>query len=238
MVDINMGCAVPKVLKGAAGAALMADPERAEAMVRAVVAATGVPVCVKVRTGWRDRGEDAVALAQRLEGSGAAAVAVHPRWARQGFRGKADWSVIARVKGAVAVPVIGSGDVRSGPDAERMTEETGCDAVMLGRGALGNPWIFREAAAALRGLPAPPDPTVEERLAVAARHISLVVRDRGPKLGVLEMRKHLTWYLKGMPGVRVLRERANRATTERGLLEVLEAARQTAAAAGAPAGGR
>ncbi|UCC67543.1 MAG: tRNA-dihydrouridine synthase family protein, partial [Armatimonadota bacterium] len=142
MVDINMGCSVPKVLKGRAGAALMADPERAEAMVRAVVGAVQAPVGVKLRTGWRDRGEDATALARRCERAGAAVVTVHPRWAGQRFRGEADWSVIARVKEAVGIPVIGNGDIRRAADAARMQEQTGCDGVMIGRAALGNPWIL------------------------------------------------------------------------------------------------
>ncbi len=231
MVDINMGCSVPKVVKGAAGAALMADPARAEAMARAVVAAVKVPLGVKLRSGWRERGEDAVALARRLEGAGISVIAVHPRWADQRFRGQPDWSVIARVKDAVAVPVIGSGGVRSAAEALQMRRQTGCDAVMVGRGALGNPWIFRQVAAVLAGKPPPPRPRMEQRIAMAARHLALVVEDKGPKSGVLQMRKHLTWYLRGVPGARALRERINRAATEPELRALLDAAGEAEAGA-------
>lgn len=231
LVDINMGCAVPKVLKARAGVALMADPERAEAMVRATVQAVRVPVVVKMRAGWKDRGEGAVALARRLEGAGAAMVVVHPRWARQGFLGEADWSVIAAVKQAVSIPVIGNGDVRHGADAARMMERTQCDGVMIGRAALGNPWIFAEARAAVRGEAPPPPPAVTERMAVAGRHLSLVIADRGPLIGVQEMRKHIAWYLRGLPGARARREEANRATTEAQLRVVLDKVCEEAAIA-------
>jgi len=222
IVDINMGCAVPKVLRAGSGVALMADPERAEAMVRAAVAVVRIPVSVKIRRGWPDRGERAAAFARRCENAGAAAVAVHPRWAQEQFGEPADWQVIAELKQAVGIPVIGSGDIRSGADGRRMMEETGCDAVMVGRAALGYPWIFREVAAALQGRPNPAPPSLEERLAMAARHAELVVADRGEKIGVREMRKHFAWYLKAMPGARSLRDRANRATTKAELLAVLD----------------
>ena len=224
IIDLNMGCAVPKVLRARSGVGLMADPERAEAMVRAVVAAVRVPVTVKIRRGWHDRGEEAVAFARLCERAGAAAITVHPRWAKQQFRGGADWAVIAEVKQAAGIPVIGNGDIRSGADAARMMEETGCDAVMIGRAALGNPWVFREVAAALRGDPPPAPPSLEERLAMAARHAELVIADRRERVGVREMRKHFAWYLKAMPGARALRDRANRAATEDELLAVLAAA--------------
>jgi nifR3 family TIM-barrel protein len=230
IVDLNMGCAVPKVLSARSGAALMAEPERAEAMVRAVVAAVRAPVTVKIRCGWHDRGEQAVAFARRCERAGAAAVTVHPRWAGQQFRGRADWGVIGEVKQAVGVPVIGNGDIHSAADARRMMGETGCEGVMIGRAALGNPWVFRQAAGALRGGPALAPPSIEERLAMAARHARMVVANRGEKVGVREMRKHFAWYLKAMPGARSLRDRANRATTLQQLLRVLEEASAEAAA--------
>jgi tRNA-dihydrouridine synthase B len=234
MVDINMGCAVPKVLKARAGAALMADPERAEAMVRAVVAAVGeVPVGVKLRRGWRDRGEDAATLARRCEGAGAAVVAVHPRWASEGFRGWADWRVIAALKQAVAIPVIGNGDIHDAADAVRMQQETGCDGVMIGRAALGDPWIFTRVAAVLRGEQPPADSSPEERMALVARHLSLVVAEGGEMLGVRRMRKHLGWYLKGLPNAAALRNRVNQAKRQAELLEVLEEARPAAKAGGA-----
>jgi tRNA-dihydrouridine synthase B len=228
LVDLNMGCAVPKVLKAHSGVALMADPERAEAMIRAVVQAVRIPVVVKLRRGWHDRGEGAVEMARRAERAGAAMLAVHPRWAGQHFRGEADWAVIGEVKRAVAIPVFGNGDVRGGADAVRMVEQTGCDGVMIARAALGNPWLLAEAAAALRGEPLPPPPTVEQRLSVARRHIELVMAERGEEVGSREMRKHLSWYLHGLPGARALRDLANHAASHEDLLNVLEVARQPA----------
>lgn len=224
LVDLNMGCTVPKVLRARSGVSLMADPERAEAMVRATVRGVRLPVAVKLRRGWRDRGEDAVAMAQRCERAGAAMVTVHPRYGHQQFRGTADWPVIADVKRAVDVPVLGNGDLRSAEDALRMIEQTGCDGVMIARGALGNPWIFAEVAAALQGDPLPRPPTIAERCAVARRHLELAIAARGEKLGVREMRKHFSWYLHGLPGARALRDLANRATTEEALLAVLDLA--------------
>lgn len=230
-VDVNMGCSVPKVLKGRAGAALMADPDRGEAVVRACAEAIRVPLLVKLRSGWGDRGADAVEMARRCERAGAAGVAVHPRRVGQRFRGAADWDVIRRVREAVGICLIGSGDIRSPADAVRMRETTGCDGVMIGQAALGYPWVFGEAAAALAGEPIPSPPTVEDRIELAARHVSLAVADRGPRWGAREMRKHMSWYLKGMPMARSLRQKANRATTEAELLAVLEEARAAVLAA-------
>jgi tRNA-dihydrouridine synthase B len=238
LVDVNLGCSVPKVLKGRAGAALMADPERAEAIVRACVQAVSCPVLAKMRSGWKDRGEDAVQLSRRCERAGAAAVTIHPRWVGQLFLGRADWSIIALTKQSLSIPVIGSGDIRSAADALRMRSETGCDAVMIGQAALGNPWVFRECAAALAGQEAPPPPTLEDRLALAERHIGLVVADRGEAVGVREMRKHLAWYLRGIPTARALRERTNRATRAADLLDILTAARGAAHPAAAIGGTR
>ena len=238
MVDINMGCAVPKVIRAAAGAALMAEPDRAEAVVRAVVAAVGdVPVGVKLRRGWRDRGEDAVALARRCEAAGAAVVAIHPRWVSQDFRGSADWSVIAHAKRAVAVPVIGNGDVRGAADAIRMESETGCDAVMIGRASLGDPWVFGGVAAALRGEAAPVPPSAEARLSLAARHLAMAVADRGETIGVREMRKHLAWYLRGMVSAAALRDRVNRARSEAEARAALDEAREAQGLGLQPAAG-
>jgi len=230
LIDINMGCSVPKVLKGRSGADLMADPERGEAIVRACVAVVDLPVLVKVRTGWQDKGEDAVGMALRCERAGAAAITVHPRWGGQQFRGSADWSVITRVKKAVRIPVIGSGDIKSSADAVRMRAETECDGVMIGRAALGNPWVFADVSAALLGRKSPSPPTSEERLQVAERHVRLAIADRGERVGAREMRKHVSWYLKGLPMARSLREKSNHATSESDLLAVLAEARNTAKA--------
>jgi nifR3 family TIM-barrel protein len=228
MVDINMGCSVPKVIRANAGAALMADPERAVAMVKAVVSAVGAtPVGVKLRSGRRGAGPDAVEFVKRFEEAGLSFIAVHPRWVGQGLRGAADWAMIARVKAAASIPVIGNGDVHHADDAVRMRAQTGCDAVMIGRACLGNPWIFAQLAAAMRGDPAPPTPSSEERIAAAEKHLALIVEDRGENVGVREMRKHMAWYLKGMPNAAALRERANRAKSRSELQATLEEARRS-----------
>jgi nifR3 family TIM-barrel protein len=227
MVDINMGCSVPKVLRANAGAALMADLERAVAMVKAVVSAVaGTPVGVKLRSGRRGSYPDAVEFAKRFEDVGLSFIAVHPRWIGQGFRDTADWAMIARVREAVSMPVIGNGDVHHADDAVRMRAETGCDAVMIGRPCLGNPWVFAQMAAGMRGDPAPTAPSLEERIAMAGKHLSLIIDDRGEDVGVREMRKHVAWYLKGIPDAAAFRERANRAKSLLELQATLEGARR------------
>ncbi|MHB1845374.1 MAG: tRNA dihydrouridine synthase DusB [Deltaproteobacteria bacterium] len=200
-LDINMGCPVPKVTKNGAGSALLCQPERAAEIVRAVGTA-GLPVTVKIRAGWDASRVNAVEVALGLEGAGAAWVAIHARTRAQGYSGRADWSLIGKVKAALRIPVIGNGDVVRPLDARRMMAETGCDAVMIGRGALGNPWIFRE----LCGGPAP---TPEERLALVLRHFDAhlaFVGDLGA--GVRQFRKQLLWYAHGLRGASAFRQRA------------------------------
>lgn len=199
LLDLNMGCPVPKVTKNGAGSALMRDPERAAALVRAVREATGLPVSCKFRSGWDSTALNAPEFAVRLEGAGACALAVHARTRVQGYSGKADWKMIAQVKRAVRVPVIGNGDVCSRADAERMVAETGCDGVMVGRGALGNPWVFRELCG---GEP----PTPAERLAAVKRHLEehLALFDQ-PRNGIRAFRKLLLWYARGLRGASTFR---------------------------------
>ena len=206
-LDVNMGCPARKIVSKGDGSALMREPELAASIVRAIRAAVAHPVTVKFRRGWAMGAETAPDFARRMEDAGACAVAVHGRFAEQLYRGSADWDVIARVKEAVDVPVIGNGDVRSGADAVALTARTGCDAVMIARGAEGNPWVFAQAKAALAGLPEPPAPDARERIAMARRHARLLARREGKN--IVRMRKHAMWYLAGLPGAAAARAKIN-----------------------------
>ena len=197
LIDVNMGCPVKKVVKKGAGSALMKDAERAQAIVRRVKEASGLPVTVKIRSGWNSDSVNCVEFARAMETAGADAIIVHPRTKAQEFRGSADWNLIGEVKRAVKVPVIGNGDVRTREDAIRMIDETGCDGVMIGRGAVGNPWIFRQMLdPSYRG------PARSERGESAARHLDMLCEFAGEKIGILNMRQILPWYGKGIPGIK------------------------------------
>ena len=206
-LDVNMGCPARKIVSKGDGSALMREPELAASIVRAIRAAVAHPVTVKFRRGWAMGAETAPDFARRMEDAGACAVAVHGRFAEQLYRGSADWDVVARVKEAVDVPVIGNGDVRSGADAVALTARTGCDAVMIARGAEGNPWVFAQAKAALAGVPEPPAPDARERIAMARRHARLLARREGKN--IVRMRKHAMWYLAGLPGSAAARAKIN-----------------------------
>ena len=218
--DLNFGCPAPKITGNGEGSAMMRDPVRIGAVVRALAEATPLPVTVKIRAGWDSGSINAPEVARICEDNGARAVAVHARTRDQQYAGKADWRIIRDVKRAVSVPVFGNGDVRSGADALRMLEETGCDAVIVGRAAQGNPWIFREIAAAMQGRTVP-SPTPEERVDMAARHFQLEAQLYGEKLAVLQMRKHIAWYVHGMKGASRFREHINQLTTAEAVLEAL-----------------
>lgn len=210
-IDLNMGCPVPKVVSQGAGSALMKTPELAAEIVRAAVrAAGGLPVTVKMRTGWDEAHINAADFAKRMEQAGAAAITVHGRTRTQFYGGSADWGQIAAVKAAVSVPVIGSGDVASGADALRMYAETGCDLVMVGRASYGNPWIFAEIAAAVKGEDYTP-PTVADRLDGMLRHIRMILEmsEKPEHLAMREARKHAIWYLRGYPGAAEFRARSS-----------------------------
>jgi tRNA-dihydrouridine synthase B len=199
-IDINMGCPAPKITGPGAGSALMKTPQLCGEIVAAVVAAVPVPVTVKIRAGWDEKSVNAVEVASICEQAGAAAVAVHARTRSQMYEPPADWSIIKAVKEAVKIPVIGNGDVTGAQSAARMLEQTGCDAVMVGRAALGNPWIFQQINAYLDEGRIVPPPSLSERMHVMIQHVELMCRYKGEYRAMKEARKHVGWYLKGLRG--------------------------------------
>lgn len=222
IVDINMGCPTPKIVKNGEGSALMRNPALAGEIVAAVAAAVpGVPVTVKMRKGWDELSVNAVELARVVVQAGAKAVAVHGRTRQQFYSGKADWQIIRQVKEAVNVPVIGNGDIWSPAEALNMIRETGCDGVMIGRAALGNPWIFRDVVSYLATGVTPSGPSTAERLHTALRHFDLLVETKGEVVAVYEMRKHAAWYIKGLHGAARMREEINRARSRQEITRVL-----------------
>lgn len=206
IIDINMGCPAAKVVKNAEGAALLRDLPRAQGIASAVVKAVKTPVTVKVRLGWNDREIVVLELAKRLEAVGVQMLTVHARTREQFYSGQADWEWIRRVKGAVNIPVIGNGDIFKPEDAGRLIEQTGCDGVMIGRGALGNPWLIPSTQLFLNHGSCLPEPSIDQRIAVALQHFERVLRYKGERIGLNEMRKHAVWYIKGFKNAAQVRD--------------------------------
>lgn len=222
IMDINMGCPVPKVVKNGEGSALMKNPKLVYQIVSKTVRAVKKPVTVKIRKGFDDAHVNAVEIAKIVEEAGGAAVAVHGRTREQYYSGKADWEIIRRVKEAVSIPVIGNGDVTSGETALAMMRQTGCDGVMIGRGAQGNPWIFRELAEYERTGTMPERPSGETVKEAMLRHARLQMEFKGEYLGIREMRKHVAWYTKGLEGAARLRDAINRVESYQELKDLLD----------------
>lgn len=222
IIDINMGCPVPKVaVRAQAGSALLKSPDKVKEIVEAVVKSVPVPVTVKIRSGWDDKSINAVEIAKIVEKAGASAITVHPRTRAQGYSGHANWDIIKQVKEAVSIPVIGNGDIKSCYDAKRMLDETGCDAIMIGRGVLGNPWLIKECVNYIEKGIEPEKISVESKIDMIKHHIDLLRKTKCDKLALLEIRSHATWYLKGINNSSNLRSEICHAKTIEELLTML-----------------
>jgi nifR3 family TIM-barrel protein len=221
-IDINMGCPVGKVVKSGDGSALMRDPDKAMAIIEAVVRAVSCPVTIKIRKGWDKGSVNAVEFAKMAEAAGVSAIAVHGRTRTQMYSGKADWDIIREVKNAVSVPVLANGDIFYKEDAARILKYTGADIAMVGRGAMGDPWLFRQAAALLDGQDIPEKPPVGERAATALRQFEMAAEQKGERVACLEARKHYAWYLRGVPHSGYFKERISKASTMDDLRDITE----------------
>ena len=221
-IDVNMGCPVPKIVNNGEGSALMKNPERAKEVLTAMVKAVKKPVTVKFRKGFNDLSVNAVEFAKMAESCGVAAVAVHGRTREQYYSGKADWDIIRQVKEAVRIPVIGNGDIFTPEDAGRMLKETGCDGIMVARGAKGNPWLFGRINHYLDTGEVLPGPSMAEIKAMILRHGRMLVQFKGEGVAMREMRGHMAWYTKGMPNSATLRNEINQVETLEGFVELLD----------------
>lgn len=213
LIDINMGCPAPKIVKNGEGSALLKNPRLVEEIVREVSRASAKPVTIKIRKGFDEKSINGVEIALIAEQAGAAAVTVHGRTREQFYSGTADWNIIKQVKSRLSIPVIGNGDIFSAQDALRMKEQTGCDGIMVARGAQGNPWLFRDIIALRDTGIVPQPPSARERIQTALRHMHMLIQIKGEKVGVCEIRKHVSWYLKGLKGAGQIRKLINTIST-------------------------
>ncbi|MBQ3420967.1 MAG: tRNA dihydrouridine synthase DusB [Romboutsia sp.] len=222
ILDINMGCPAPKVVKNGDGSALLKNPELAAKVLRAVVDNSEKPVTLKIRKGWDDTCINAVEIAKIAEDCGISAIAIHGRTREQYYSGKADWDIIRQVKENVSIPVIGNGDVFEVQDAINMLNQTNCDAIMIGRGAQGNPWIFKRINHYMQTGEILPEPTLEEKIETAKKHLALAVEEHGEYVAVREMRKHIAWYLKGLRNSARVRDEINKIESYEEVVNKLE----------------
>ena len=221
IIDINMGCPVPKVaVRAQAGSALLKNPAKIKEIVKAVVNAVSVPVTVKIRSGWDNNHINAVEVAKICEEAGASAICIHPRTRSQGYCGKADWNIIKEVKESVSIPIIGNGDVKTPEDVIKMLNETGCDAVMIGRGLLGNPWLIKNSLLLLDNKEYVL-PTREEKIKMCIKHLEYLTETKCEKLAILEIRSHLAWYLKGLEGSNNIKNKVYQCSNIHDIMQLL-----------------
>lgn len=222
LIDINMGCPVPKVaIHSEAGSGLLKNPEKVEKIVKAVKETVNVPVTVKIRSGWDDNSINAVEIAKIIEKAGASAITIHPRTRAQGYTGKANWNIIKEVKENVKIPVIGNGDIKSCYDAKKMLEETNCDAIMIGRSLLGNPWIIKETIDYLEKNKEPKEIPLSEKIKMIKKHLDLLIKYKNEKTALLEIRSHIAWYLKGEKNSKEVKEMICKAASKEEVLKII-----------------
>ncbi|MDE5630701.1 MAG: tRNA dihydrouridine synthase DusB [Bacilli bacterium] len=223
IIDINMGCPVPKIaVRSQAGASLLKNPDKIYEIVKAVVESVQIPVTVKIRSGWDNTSINAVEVARQIERAGAKAITIHARTRAQGYSGKSDWNIIKKVKESVSIPVIGNGDVTSCYLAQKMLDETGCDAVMIGRGVLGNPWLIKECVEYLDSGIEPKEITPQEKIAMLKRHFDLLVQDKSEKQAILEIRTHALWYIKGLKGSAAIKNQICQTKSKEEMFSILD----------------